>query len=139
MATLNAICDGIETRLATIATLRAYSEEPDSIEVAQGKAVAYPVPVEGEQDTYDGTERTALNVVILVASAQSVNRARAIRMVSPYISRGDASDVKTAIENDGTLGGVVDTLKVGRWHRFGLIEVAGVDYWGVMREVEVYH
>lgn len=131
--------DGLRDRLATIATLRAYSEEPDDVNVAQGKAVAFPVPSEGDDDTFAGTERTLINVVVLVAPAVGPGRARAQRMVDPYVNRGDPSNIKAAIEEDKTLGGVAHDLNVMGWSRYGLIQVGDLEFWGVMRSVEIWH
>lgn len=139
MATVSELRDGLKTRLATIPTLRAHSEEPDDINVTVGKAVAYPIPQDGGPDTFDGTERTVFTIVVLVAPAVGPGRGRGQRMIDPYISRGDPSDIKAAIEADKTLGGVADDLAVGRWNRYGQIDVGGTPYWGVMREVEVLH
>lgn len=138
MATITAIAAALKTALATVTTVRAYSEQPDTVAPTQGKAVVFPVCREiVYHETFAETEVSTWDVVIL-AAPESAGYTRGQQAIDPYISKSGSSSLKAAIESDGTLGGVVHTLVVPRAYDRGLIEVNGVSYFGAKLEVQVY-
>lgn len=140
MATLTQLRDGLKTALASITTLRAYAEEPDSITLNASRAVAWPVPLGGEDDTFAGTEKTVFDIVILAASAApGGGRERGQSALDPYLSRAGAPSIHAALFADRDLGGVAADLEIGPWHSYGIIEVGAVPYWGAKRTVTVWH
>jgi hypothetical protein len=138
VAEIEAIAEALESAIATIPTLRAHKEQPDSVQVTVGKGAAYPIPREGSyHEAFDDGEMTTWDVIVLAAPS-SVGYARGQAAINPYVSREGTSSVKAAIEADGTLGGVVDCLSVTRWYDRGLIEVNDVAYWGVKLETQIW-
>lgn len=136
MALLSAIEAALSTRLATIGGLKAFAEQPDTV----NPPTAFPIPREGDyHQTFGDQEQTTFDVVLLAASFQNGQK-RGQNAVDPFLSKSGASSIKAAIEgSDQTLGGVVETFTVSRWYARGLIEVNGVEYWGAKVEVQVWH
>lgn len=138
MATLSEIATALAGKIDDVTSLRAYARQPDTIAVGQGKGVAFPLPQEGTyHESFDGTESTTWHVVIL-AAPESIGYDRGQAAIDAYLSKSGSSSVKAAIEADGTLGGVVDTLVVMRWFDRGLVEVSGLAYWGAKLEVTIW-
>lgn len=137
MATILEQADGIRAALATITTLRAYAEEPDEVQVGQGKAVAFPLLREIAYDeAFDGGAVYTWDVVVL-AAPESAGRVRGQRAVDPYVAPTGASSVVAALYADSTLGGVVDWVKANRAYDRGLNTVSGgVSYWGAKVEIQ---
>jgi hypothetical protein len=55
-----------------------------------------------------------------------------------FLATKGPGSVKTAIEADRTLGGVVDTLLVPRRYGYGVYEVSGTQYLGARIDVQVW-
>ena len=99
--------DGLKTRLQTITGLRVYDLIPEP--------VTPPCAVVGQLDlTFDIDNARGLdqaNVDIYVFVQRFSERAGQDKL-DAYLAGSGSSSIKTAIEGDRTLGGVVNTLRV---------------------------
>lgn len=136
-ATVDEIQAGIKDRLETIAGLHAYATEPEKPNPPQ----AYPRLVDW---TYDqsmefGGEIAMLyhfDVWVLVPMTPDFNRAQT--MLNPYLSASGTRSVKTAIEEDVTLGGTVDSCRVTGGGAYGKAEIAGIAVLGASMRLEIF-
>ena len=101
------VSDGLKTRLQTITGLRVYDLIPEP--------VTPPCAVVGQLDlTFDIDNARGLdqaNVDIYVIVQRFSERAGQDKLDADLAGSGSSS-IKTAIEGDRTLGGVVNTLRV---------------------------
>jgi hypothetical protein len=99
--------DGLKTRLQTITGLRVYDLIPEP--------VTPPCAVVGQLDlTFDidnarGLDQANVDVYVIV---QRFSERAGQDKLDAYLAGSGASSIKTAIEGDRTLGGVVNTLRV---------------------------
>ena len=127
MSSLSAIRDAIKTAVDTITGLHAYDTIPDTITV--------PCAVVGgpERIQFDATMQRGLDrhtIILRVYASRASDRAGQDRLDALLAKTGSGS-VKTAIESDPTLGGVVATCRVIEARGYGAYIVAGIDYIGV--------
>ena len=114
--------DGLKTRLETISGLRVYDLIPDT--------VTPPAAVVGQLDfTFDidnarGLDQAQVDVLVIV---QRFSERSGQNLLDLYLSGTGASSIKTAIESDRTLGGVVNTLRV-TGAEAGTYESQGVEF-----------
>lgn len=135
MAALTAIEEALRVRLATIAGVRAYAEQPDTV----NPPCLFPIPREGDyHESFGGTEMTTFDVVVLAVGFDAGYR-RGQNAVDVYLARTGARSIKAAIEADRTLNDVAQDVNVTRWFDRGAIEINGVEYWGAKVEVQVWH
>lgn len=130
---LNATMDALGIRLGTIAGLRVYDYPPDVIAEPAG-VIAYPEAVEYDQTYAGGADRATFPVHVLTGKVS--DRASRDR-IGAYVARAGGSSVKTTLEAEPTLGGVVDSLRVER-ATFSTMTVAAVEYLAATFDVEVY-
>jgi hypothetical protein len=130
---LNATMDALGVRLATISGLRVYDYPPDTIAEPAG-VIAYPESVEYDQTYAGGADRATFPVHVLTGKVS--DRASRDR-IGAYVARTGGSSVKTTLEAEPTLGGVVDSLRVER-ATFSTMAVAGLEYLAPTFDVEVY-
>lgn len=103
---VSSVRDGLKTRLQTITGLRVYDVIPDK--------VTPPCAIVGQLDfTYDidnarGLDQASLDVYVIV---QRLDARSGQNKLDEYLGSGSKS-IKSAIEGDRTLGGVVNTLRV---------------------------
>jgi hypothetical protein len=99
--------DGLKTRLQTITGLRVYDLIPEP--------VTPPCAVVGQLDlTFDidnarGLDQANVDIYVIV---QRFSERAGQDKLDAYLAGSGASSIKTAIEGDRTLGGVVNTLRV---------------------------
>ena len=99
--------DGLKTRLQTITGLRVYDLIPDP--------VTPPCAVVGQLDlTFDidnarGLDQANVDIYVIV---QRFSERAGQDKLDAYLAGSGSSSIKTAIEGDRTLGGVVNTLRV---------------------------
>lgn len=114
--------DGLKTRLETISGLRVYDLIPDT--------VTPPAAVVGQLDfTFDidnarGLDQAQVDVLVIV---QRFSERSGQNLLDLYLSGTGTSSIKTAIEGDRTLGGVVNTLRV-TGAEAGTYESQGVEF-----------
>lgn len=133
MASISAIRDGIQVRLATIAGLRAFDLVKDQIPVPCAM-VSFPERI--EYDTTYGAGRVTLTIPVRVYASRASERAGQDRL-DGYLASSGASSVKAAIESDRTLGGACESVQVPIMREYGTYTFNAVEYLGFEVEVEV--
>ena len=99
--------DGLKTRLATITGLRSYDLIPD--------VVTPPCAIVGQLDfTFDidnarGLDQAYVDIFVLV---QRISERAGQDKLDLLLAGSGSGSIKTALESDRTLGGLVDTLRV---------------------------
>lgn len=133
MATLTQIRAGLAARLATIGGLSAYATAPGQINVPAGVVVPAKPLVDFDEAAGGGPDTYRLQVMVLV---QFADNPMAQEQLDAYLPRGSGC-VKTAIEADGALGGLVSYTWVPRISEYGPVDWAGVTYLGAVFDLEV--
>jgi hypothetical protein len=131
MATNKQIRDGIAARLETIADLQVYATPPGSIVVPAGvvrrRSTTYDV-------TFDGVVNTTWTVTVFV---QFANNDSAAEELDKYVSDSGDQSIKTAIDGDPTLGGVVHFADVSSAEGERVTNYGGIDYLSVDFNIEI--
>jgi len=130
MSSMDALRDGIATRLATVNGLRVSATYLDA--PRPPVAMVLPDRIEYDLDGSRGADQFFFTVSLLVGRAD--DRA-AQRNIDDYVV--GTNSVKKAIEADRTLGGAADTCRVTEMRNYGQVSVGDVVYLGVEFEVEV--
>ncbi len=125
--TILQIMQGIETRLATVTGLVFVSEiHPGQITPPAG-VVGVP-PIDNYHSTMrSGTMELNVPVLVLISAATDFGGQHAL---AAYANPTGTSSIKTAIETDRTLGGVVDDCVVQSFTPLSIEEVNTIGYWG---------
>lgn len=132
MADIEAIIEGIETRLKTISGLRTYSRIPDTIE-PPAAAITF------ELCDFDSTmSRGSDDLTFLVHVFTSIADSRAgQKKLYGYIDGSGTTSVKAAIEGDADLGGLAMYTVVERAQNFGKVQVGEAEFYSVQFVVTV--
>ena len=107
MTNINGIRDALKSNLQTITNLRVYDTIPD--------IVTPPCAVVGQLDfTFDvdnmrGADQASVDVYVIV---QRISERTGQDKLDNFLAGSGNGSIKTAIESDRTLGGLVDTLRV---------------------------
>lgn len=107
MTNINGIRDALRNNLQTITNLRVYDTIPD--------IVTPPCAVVGQLDfTFDvdnmrGLDQASVDVYVIV---QRISERTGQDKLDNFLAGSGNGSIKTAIESDRTLGGLVDTLRV---------------------------
>lgn len=107
MQNIPAVRDAIKANLQTITNMRVYDQIPD--------VVVPPCAVVGQLDfTFDvdnqrGLDQASVDVYVIV---QRISERAGQDKLDLYLAGSGNGSVKTALESDRTLGGLVDTLRV---------------------------
>jgi len=107
MQNIPAVRDAIKANLQTITNMRVYDQIPD--------VVVPPCAVVGQLDfTFDvdnqrGLDQASVDVYVIV---QRISERAGQDKLDLYLAGSGTGSVKTALESDRTLGGLVDTLRV---------------------------
>jgi hypothetical protein len=99
---------GLKTRLATITGLRVWDVIPD--QVTPPGAVVGQLDFTFDIDNARGLDLANVDIYVIV---QRFDARSSQNKLDEYLGSG-AKSIKTAIEGDKTLGGVVNTLRVTR-------------------------
>lgn len=99
--------EGLATALQGIANLRVFDYVPDSL--APPAAVIEPVEVTWDQAMQRGLDYYKAYVLVIVGR---VDERTASNRLDAYLNGSGASSVKTALEQDRTLGGACSSLEV---------------------------
>lgn len=134
-ATVDEIQAAIKARLDTIQGLHAYATEPETLNPPQ----AYPRLVDW---TYDSVFEFGGEISVLyhfdiwvLVPMPDFNRAQT--MLNPYISPSGTRSVKAAIEEDVSLGGIVDSCRLTGGGAYGKVTIGSVDLLGTSMRLEV--
>lgn len=107
MLDIGPVRDALKTNLQTITRLRVYDTIPD--------VVIPPCAVVGQLDfTFDidnarGLDQAAVDVFVIV---QRISERAGQDRLDEFLAGSGSGSIKTALESDRTLGGLVDTLRV---------------------------
>jgi len=107
MQNIPGVRDAIKANLQTITNMRVYDQIPD--------VVVPPCAVVGQLDfTFDidnqrGLDQASVDVYVIV---QRISERSGQDKLDVYLAGSGTGSVKTALESDRTLGGLVDTLRV---------------------------
>ena len=104
---VNGVRDALKTNLQTISRLRIYDTIPD--------IVTPPCAVVGQLDfTFDidnarGLDQASVDVYVIV---QRLSERTGQNTLDDFLAGSGKGSIKTALESDRSLGGLVDTLRV---------------------------
>jgi len=120
--TVSTVRDNMKTQLSSISGLRIYDTVPDSINV--------PAAVVGMLDfnfdtSMDRGFDTATLDLILITGRMSERSAQ--NSLDGYLSGSGSGSIKTVLENNKTLSGACQTLRVTT-ATSGSLQVGGIDY-----------
>ena len=107
MTNINGIRDALKANLQTITNLRVYDLIPD--------VIVPPCAVVGQLDfTFDidnarGLDQASVDIFVIV---QRISERSGQDKLDLLLAGSGNGSIKTAIESDRTLGGLVDTLRV---------------------------
>ena len=107
MINITGVRDALKVNLQTIARLRIYDTIPD--------VVVPPCAVVGQLDfTFDidnarGLDQASVDIYVIV---QRISERTGQDKLDLFLAGSGTGSIKTAIESDRTLGGLVDTLRV---------------------------
>jgi hypothetical protein len=106
-ATVSQVATGLAARLGTISGLRTYTYQPEQL----NPPVAFPVLNSVRyHNTFQGGD-VLMDWTVNVVVGRYLDRT-AHAALDGYLSYSGASSIRTALEGDLTLGGVVQTLVV---------------------------
>ena len=107
MTNINGVRDALKANLQTITGLRVYDQIPD--------VVVPPCAIVGQLDfTFDidnarGLDQASVDIFVLV---QRFSERTGQDKLDLLLAGSGSGSIKTALESDRTLGGLVDTLRV---------------------------
>jgi len=107
ISNVNGVRDALKSNLQTITNMRVYDTIPD--------IVTPPCAVVGQLDfTFDidnmrGLDQASVDVYVIV---QRISERTGQDKLDNFLAGSGNGSIKTAIESDRTLGGLVDTLRV---------------------------
>lgn len=133
MAAIADIRDGIAANLATISGLRTTTTIPDNpqppVAIIQPSSITYDRAFQRGLDEYNF-------VVTLIVGRASERQAQ--RLLDLYCAGTGASSVKTAIESNRTLTGLIQDLRVIAMRNYGTISIGEVTYLAAEFDLVVY-
>lgn len=130
MADVQAIAEGLQTRLGTIAGMRTSAHDPDAISVPHASVAIDEIVF----DRAMGRGLDQLTFTVRIYTSKASDRAGQ-KVLNTYLS---GSSVKAAINADRTLGGAASDVHVSGVSNIGVYEVAGTAYHGAEFAVTVY-
>ena len=130
MANLSEIRQALADSLSSIYGLRVSATMPDA--PRPPLAMVYPDTISYDLNANRGADLYTFIVTVIVSRADD----RSAQNNLDRYAVGDDS-VKTAIERDRTLGGVINTCRVVEMRNYQVILVGDVNYLAVEFEVEV--
>jgi hypothetical protein len=133
MATISEIRDGIATNLATITGLRTTDTVPDNPQPPV--AIIQPNSIEYDRAFQRGLDQYSFTVTVIVGRA---SERWAQRTLDLYCGGSGSSSVKTAIESDRTLSGVIQDLRVVAMRNYGTIPLGDQTYLAAEFDLIVY-
>jgi hypothetical protein len=104
---INGVREGLKTNLQNITNLRIYDLIPD--------VIVPPCAVVGQLDfTFDidnmrGLDQASVDIFVIV---QRLSERSGQEKLDNFLAGSGSGSIKTALESDRTLGGLVDTLRV---------------------------
>jgi hypothetical protein len=133
MATVSQIRDGLAANLATISGLRTSATVPDN----PNPPIAIVEPTSVNYDTTFGRGLDEYLFKITIIAGRADERSGQNKL-DGYCNPSGSLSVKTAVESDKTLGGVVQNLRVSGLSTYGSITIAETPYLAAEFAVTVY-
>lgn len=133
MATLTQIRTGLAANLATIPGLRTTATVPDDI--SPPIAVTFTSTITYDETFGRGLDRYEFSVLVIVGR---VDARTSQNTLDAYCAPSGASSIKTAIESNRTLGGIIQDLRVTEMRNYGASNIQSVDYLTAEFVVTVY-
>jgi hypothetical protein len=133
MATISQIRDGIADNLRTITGLRTTETVPDNPQPPV--AIIQPNSIEYDRAFQRGLDQYSFTVTVIVGRASERSAQRTLDL---YCGGSGSSSVKTAIESDRTLSGVIQDLRVVAMRNYGTISLGDQTYLAAEFDVIVY-
>jgi hypothetical protein len=133
MATISEIRDGIATNLTTITGLRTTETVPDNPQPPV--AIIQPNAIEYDRAFQRGLDQYNFTVTVIVGRA---SERQAQRLLDLYCAGTGSSSVKTAIESNRTLSGVIQDLRVTAMRNYGTISLGDQTYLAAEFDLIVY-
>lgn len=130
---VEAIRSGLATNLATISGLRTSGNVPDNPNPPV--AVCFLETIEYDETFRNGLHTLMFRIMVVVSRADDRT---AQRKLNEYVSPDGARSIKTAVESDRTLGGLVQTLQLRSMTSMGSTIVSEQEYMAVEFSVAVY-
>lgn len=129
--TPSTVRDNIKTQLSSISGLRLYDTIPDSVNVPA--AVVGLLDLEFDASFNRGFDRASLDVILITGR---MSERSAQNSLDSYLAGSGASSIKTVLENNKTLSGACQTLRVTT-ATSGSLQVGGIDYLAYRYRVEL--
>jgi len=133
MTSIAQIRDGIAANLTTITGLRTTTTIPDNpqppVAIIQPSSINYDRAFARGLDEYNF-------VVTLIVGRASERQAQ--RLLDLYCDGTGSSSVKTAIESNRTLTGLIQDLRVVAMRNYGTISIGDVTYLAAEFDLVVY-
>lgn len=133
MATMAQIRAGIATNLATIAGLRTTETMPDNPQPPV--AIISPTAIEYDLTFARGLDQYNFTLMIIVGRASERS---AQRTLDAYCAGLGSSSVKTAVESNRTLSGLIQDLRVTAMRNYGTTTIGETNYLAVEFDLVVY-
>jgi hypothetical protein len=131
VADVNAICQGLATRLATTG-LKAFPNAPGQvvppavIVIPNRPSILYGQTMDGE------TQVNLLAIVLLSAANDNTGQVP----LNAAVSSSGAASINAAVQADPSLGGTCEFALVTQVATYGIVEYAGQNYMGATFVVE---
>lgn len=130
---VSAIRDALATNLANVAGLRTSGDVPDNPNPPIG--VVFLETVEYDDAFRGGLTTFMFNIMVIVSRADDRT---AQRKLNQYISPDGEASIKSAVESDRSLGGLVQTLRLRSMTSLGSTIINEQEYMAVEFSVAVY-
>jgi hypothetical protein len=134
MATVKDIRAGIAKNLANISGLRVTPYVPDSPNAPA--AFVEPQTINYDQTFHRGLDEFDFDVTVLVQRVTSERTSQ--DNLDAYIASSGSKSVKSAIELDRTLGGLVQDCRVVSLSSYGQVSYGDSTYLGAVFSIKVY-
>lgn len=132
-ATVSQVATGLATRLATISGLRTYTYQPEQL----NPPVAFPTLDRVEYHGAMGGGDVVMNWTVTVIVGRYTDRT-AHNLLDTFLSYSGAGSVRAAIEQDKSLGGVVQTLVLPSGASISAVTQGDADFLAVTLECKVH-
>jgi hypothetical protein len=133
MATIAQMRDGIAANLMTITGLRTTTTIPDNPQPPV--AIIQPNTINYDRTFARGLDEYNFVVTVIVGRA---SERQAQRLLDLFCAGSGSSSVKTAIESNRTLTGLIQDLRVSAMRNYGTIAIGEVTYLAAEFDLVVY-
>ena len=133
MATVSQIREGLATRLGNISGLRTAATVPDDPNPPQ--AIVMPQEIQYDTAMARGLDTFTYTILVIVGR---VDERSAQNLLDGYCPSTGSTSIKTALEDDKSLGGVAKDLRVTSMRNYSSVTVGPNTYLGAEFTCVVY-